>query len=170
MADELADMLLTLKRKERSLCLFNQDFIRAKIQQARAALAICDGDDLDGAHAPEDRSSPQKHPAQPAYYHQTTPPTPPPSRPKPVVVSEAAKVLRSLEGKTVLEKKQALGDKLFPLVKATGVKQANKVTIRLLDTVPLSDLARVMFDDKSALQPKIDMAVKDVQRISSSSA
>ncbi|ORY97793.1 hypothetical protein BCR43DRAFT_490369 [Syncephalastrum racemosum] len=168
MADELADMLLTLKRKERSLCLFNQDFLRAKLQQARTALAICDDDELD-VHSREARLSPQNHPAQPAYHH-TSPPTPPPSRPKPPVVSEASKVLRSMEGKTVLEKKQALGDKLFPLVKATGVKHANKVTIRLLDTVPLSDLARVMFDDKSALQPKILTAVKELQRISSNSA
>lgn len=39
--DDIVDMLLTLKRKERSLCLFNPDFLREKIQLALEALATC---------------------------------------------------------------------------------------------------------------------------------
>lgn len=38
---DIVDMLLTLKRKERSLCLFNQDFLQEKIQLALDALATC---------------------------------------------------------------------------------------------------------------------------------
>ncbi|KAI8874623.1 hypothetical protein K501DRAFT_138378, partial [Backusella circina FSU 941] len=55
-------------------------------------------------------------------------------------------LLSSLEGKPIHEKKQLLGDELFPLVKATGTKQAPKVTICLLDTVNLSELAEIMYD------------------------
>ncbi|KAG1140184.1 hypothetical protein G6F38_009304 [Rhizopus arrhizus] len=55
-------------------------------------------------------------------------------------------LIDSFEGKPIHEKKQLLGDKLFPLVKATGTKQAPKVTIRLLDTVDLYELANIMFD------------------------
>lgn len=36
--NDIVDMLLTLKRKERSLCLFNQDFLREKIHLALEAL------------------------------------------------------------------------------------------------------------------------------------
>lgn len=35
---EIVDMLLTLKKKERSLCLFNQDFLKSKIALALEAL------------------------------------------------------------------------------------------------------------------------------------
>ena len=38
MVNDIVDMLLTLKRKERSLCLFNQDFLREKIELALIAL------------------------------------------------------------------------------------------------------------------------------------
>lgn len=46
--DDIVDMLLTLKRKERSLCLFNPDFLQEKIQLALDALATCiDSDEED---------------------------------------------------------------------------------------------------------------------------
>lgn len=43
--NDIVDMLLTLKRKERSLCLFNQDFLRDKIQLAIDALETFDDDE-----------------------------------------------------------------------------------------------------------------------------
>ncbi|KAG2182868.1 hypothetical protein INT44_005849, partial [Umbelopsis vinacea] len=52
---------------------------------------------------------------------------------------------------SLFEKKQKLGDKLYPLVKATGVKQAPKVTIRLLDTVDLHKLSKLMTVDNAEL-------------------
>lgn len=42
LANEIVDMLLTLKRKERSLCLFNRDFLKEKINSALEALAACE--------------------------------------------------------------------------------------------------------------------------------
>lgn len=43
--DDIVDMLLTLKRKERSICLFNPDFLKEKINAAVEALEICEEDD-----------------------------------------------------------------------------------------------------------------------------
>ncbi|KAK4510632.1 uncharacterized protein ATC70_005063 [Mucor velutinosus] len=59
---------------------------------------------------------------------------------------EISKFLKTLDGLPLHEKKQSLGDRLFPLVKSTGVKQAPKITIRLLDSVPLDELAYTMYD------------------------
>ncbi|GAN10032.1 hypothetical protein MAM1_0314d09566 [Mucor ambiguus] len=59
---------------------------------------------------------------------------------------EISKFLKALDGLPLHEKKQSLGDRLFPLVKSTGVKQAPKITIRLLDSVPLDELAYSMYD------------------------
>jgi hypothetical protein len=48
MVSDIVDLLLTLKKKERSLCLFNQDFLKDKIELALEALETCDdGDDSD---------------------------------------------------------------------------------------------------------------------------
>lgn len=39
---DIVDMLLTLKKKERSICLFNPDFLLDKINAALEALEICE--------------------------------------------------------------------------------------------------------------------------------
>lgn len=44
---DLVDMLLTLKRKERSICLFNPDFLKEKIEAALDALEICKEEEED---------------------------------------------------------------------------------------------------------------------------
>lgn len=44
---DIVDMLLTLKRKERSLCLFNPDFLKEKVNLALEALATCNESDSD---------------------------------------------------------------------------------------------------------------------------
>lgn len=43
-SQDVVDMLLTLKRKERSLCLFNQDFLKTKIGLALEALEAFNDD------------------------------------------------------------------------------------------------------------------------------
>jgi hypothetical protein len=42
---DIVDMLLTLKKKERSICLFNPDFLKDKINAAVEALEVCEDDD-----------------------------------------------------------------------------------------------------------------------------
>jgi hypothetical protein len=72
------------------------------------------------------------------------------------------KLLASLEGKPIHEKKQLLGDELFPLVKSTGTKQAPKVTICLLDTVNLAELAEIMYD-ANTLKKRVQDAFATLQ-------
>lgn len=47
---DLVDMLLTLKRKDRSICLFNPDFLKVKIEAALDALEICEVDEEEEHH------------------------------------------------------------------------------------------------------------------------
>lgn len=42
---DIVDMLLTLKKKERSICLFNPDFLSDKINAALEALEICEDEE-----------------------------------------------------------------------------------------------------------------------------
>lgn len=166
---DIVDMLLTLKRKERSLCLFNPDFLHEKVQLALEALATCnetdseeeddddEDDDQDGLemeYALRNHKKPASPPstttssAQPYYTPAQrnaipSPPIPsarreskaipivaPPAKPtsvtntssssastSTVIKEEVESMLISFEGKPIHEKKQLLGDKLFPLVK-----------------------------------------------------
>lgn len=51
---DIVDMLLTLKRKERSLCLFNPDFLKEKVNLALEALATCNESDSEDEDDEED--------------------------------------------------------------------------------------------------------------------
>ncbi|SAM07661.1 hypothetical protein [Absidia glauca] len=68
-----------------------------------------------------------------------------------------ARFVESMKGLSLLQQKQQLGDFLFPHVKATGTKQASKVTIHLLDTQPLDQLAYSM-SSMALLKPLVDKA------------
>ncbi|KAI8066288.1 uncharacterized protein B0P05DRAFT_553712 [Gilbertella persicaria] len=235
---DIVDMLLTLKRKERSLCLFNPDFLRDKVQLALEALATCNETDSEEEEEedvdvemeftmrkmPSSKKSsvmmlPSPTHQQPYYNPATSPPiqrehnlsppfiqpvkeskaipiiappstivkapstktasltkenlmnnnekTPEPSSASPIISSSANKeieeLLVSLEGKPIHERKQLLGDKLFPLVKSTGTKQAPKVTIYLLDTVDLHELANIMYDTPS-LKMCVEEAFESLQQ------
>ncbi|KAI9245858.1 hypothetical protein BDA99DRAFT_447621 [Phascolomyces articulosus] len=178
---DIVDMLLTLKRKERSLCLFNQDFLKEKIQLALDALDTFndDDDDEDGdvdvfdhtipmtSVAPLVRQQPQQRvskaipivapPPEPVVPPTTTPATTTTTTTNNATIQQIEQLLVSLDGKPTHEKKQQLGDRLFPLVKATGTKQAPKVTIRLLDTIDLHELAHLMYD-KDQLKERVEVA------------
>ncbi|CAG8691560.1 228_t:CDS:2, partial [Ambispora gerdemannii] len=74
--------------------------------------------------------------------------------------------LESLKNKPIVEQKQKLGDRLFPKVK-TAVKnlrtkvQANKITIILLDTNDLRELAHSM-NDPDIFKVKFEAAVAKI--------
>ncbi|KAF7722569.1 hypothetical protein EC973_002959 [Apophysomyces ossiformis] len=188
--DDVVDMLLTLKRKERSLCLFNQDFLKEKIRLAMEALdAFNDVADEDAGEneyaelprapmtaslASSAQTTTHMTPSIPAATvnaapMMTLPPREnraipivrPPAPQEQTTLSEQEQeiemLLASIENKPVHEKKQLLGDRLFPLVKATGTKQAPKVTIRLLDTIDLRELAHIMYD-KDELKERVQTA------------
>ncbi|KAI9484557.1 hypothetical protein BDB00DRAFT_129765 [Zychaea mexicana] len=191
--EDIVFMLLTLKRKERSLCLFNQDFLREQIKLAKSALEIFKDDDDDDDGSTGNASPPTPIVGQPPLPITITAPPPPLpatttttlriSRAIPIVAPSPAqpmsstnldklarlapntidKFLASIEGLPLTQQKEKLGDQLFPHVKATGVRHAPKITVRLLDTIPLDELARTMHD-KVALKTRVDAAVASLQQ------
>ncbi|CAO3588226.1 unnamed protein product [Absidia cylindrospora] len=74
-----------------------------------------------------------------------------------------ARFVESIKGLSLIQQKQQLGDMLFPYVKATGIKQASKVTIKLLDTQPLDQLAYSMHSTE-LLKPLVDKAFMTLTR------
>ncbi|CAO3689073.1 unnamed protein product [Rhizopus stolonifer] len=187
LTEEIVDMLLTLKRKERSICLFNRDYLKEKIDAALEALAACEEEEepvskpLPSPPIPQNQRKNRKSTAPvyeivdnivPQSKSKAIPIIAPPSASSASsssasnqnkvnadandVNDEVNALMTSFEGKPIHEKKQLLGDMLFPLVKATGTRQAPKVTIRLLDTVDLYELAKIMFDT-----PLLESRVKE---------
>ncbi|CEI96958.1 hypothetical protein RMCBS344292_11101 [Rhizopus microsporus] len=130
--NELVDLIQSLKKRELSLCLFNPAFLKQKIAEAYEVIhlfkypenSIATTPSLDHHHLNDDDND---------------------SSPN----SSVAAILSSLEGMTLNKKKRVFGDIFFPYVKATGIRHAPKVTIHLLDTVPLDDLAFNMYDKKT---------------------
>ena len=93
--EEIIDMLMTLSSKERSLCIFNPDYLRSKISQARDALNIfADEDETPTSLKSASRSSEAKEDD-----------------------SSAEAFYLKISKLSMFEKKQKLGDKLYPLVK-----------------------------------------------------
>ncbi|OBZ81910.1 Nucleolysin TIA-1 [Choanephora cucurbitarum] len=132
--NDLVDLIQSLKKRDLSLCLFNPMFLKQKIEEAYEALYLFQNPPqsatpvtsnkmaslLDESNSKMNLSAEQ--------------------------VQAASFILSSLEGMTLNKKKRVFGDIFFPFVRATGVKHAPKVTIRLLDTVPLEELAYNMYD------------------------
>lgn len=154
--DDIVDMLLTLKRKERSICLFNSDYLKEKIALAKTALeTFQEEEEEDEEKNNDDKAMVSRNPPPIA----TTPSPPlatmdnnnnattrtptadtrPKSRAIPIVApassstttkpattttpspgptrAEIDQFLASIENLTSHEKKQKLGDRLFPCVK-----------------------------------------------------
>ncbi|CAM0142900.1 unnamed protein product [Umbelopsis sp. WA50703] len=128
--DDCIDMLMTLSAKERSTCIFNPEYLRTKLNQARDALDIFADEDV--------------LPSMPSSFQ----PRPPNGKDN----CSAEEFYKTISHLSSYEQKQKLGDRLFPLIKATGVKQAPKVTIRLLDTIDLPWLSQIMTTDNPELK------------------
>jgi hypothetical protein len=123
---DIVDMLLTLKKKDLATCLFNKAFLKLKIKQAKDALDIFQ-EQQQNVMDKQDQLVPPTSSSMNKY----TPPPPRPSRAIPIVAppspkkdsnnitEEIEKFLSSLNGLTLHKKKQALGDRLFPLVKVS---------------------------------------------------
>ncbi|KAL1914663.1 uncharacterized protein VTP21DRAFT_8074 [Calcarisporiella thermophila] len=218
--EDVVDMLLTLGRKERSLCLFNSEYLREKVRMAKEALEVVGEEDEEDQEAyaesdndfedglePEnlpkavgpmvmvplqrnssnsfkppnavkyqanripstDREPPQiakssiSHKKVPAPVEQKKPSDSSPKKEimatMPIAASEAPRFsedeeasrrletdafLSALRCLSIEDQKEVLGARLFPAVKATGIRRANRVTVRLLDTVELRQLAHAI--------------------------
>ncbi|CAO3613292.1 unnamed protein product [Mucor hiemalis] len=146
---DIVDMLLTLKKKDLATCLFNNVFLKAKIKHARDALDIF-----------EEQQQQKQRPSRAIPI--VAPPPPPPQPETNHKNEEIETFLASLKGLEPHEQKQLLGDRLFPLVKSTGVKGAPRITILLLDSVPLHQLAYTMYD-KENLKQKVNQVAQSQQ-------
>ncbi|KAL0137015.1 hypothetical protein V8B55DRAFT_1544759 [Mucor lusitanicus] len=125
--NDLVDLIQSLKKRDLSLCLFNPTFLKQKIDEAYEALYLFQNAPNHQQQAPSMSTTPSLVPQQIDDQTATS------------NFNSATAILNSLEGMTLNKKKRVFGDIFFPFVRAT-------VTIRLLDTVPLEELAFNMYD------------------------
>ncbi|RHZ75393.1 hypothetical protein Glove_214g46 [Diversispora epigaea] len=174
-SDEILDLIMSLSQKERTLCYFNSDYLTKKILEANQALeAVNDDDPSPPVTTREIREilpilpTPEPNNVLP---HVTNNPVKSPE--KPIVSNgnahdfaayeEIENFINSVKNKPIHEQKQKLGDRLFPKVKSLGLRsaQASKVTINLLDTDDLRELAHSM-NDLEKFRQKVTAATEKV--------
>jgi len=169
-ATEILELLLTLSPKERSLCLFNEQHLNKRIMEANEALEAANNDvetpSLKSLISTPASNPPSIEPFVSSHSKSSY------STDVPAVVSngiqtpeykEIEDFMETLKHKPINEQKQKLGDRLFPKVKSLGLKSAiaSKVTINLLDTDDLRELAHSM-NDQEKFRQKVAAAAEKV--------
>jgi polyadenylate-binding protein len=194
---------MSLPKRERAMCLFNPEILRAKIADGKMVL---DSEDVEeeeeGTAVPSVPAAPmtpqtKKTPAASVESPQTpalssrgpsaasspVPTTPsstqtiaslarlpaveiirlansssatglPLPKADPLVVKATDEFIDGLKDKPIQMQKQQLGDKLWRVIKAFGIKGAPKLTITLLDQDDLRALAHLMNSYPSVLKEK----------------
>ena len=224
-ATEITDLLLSLNKKERALCLFNAYYLNSKVESAKNILSVLEDDpvptpptgkpdptgasqetpprrtvaqsgspktpDLSYSRGPSLAASPAA-PVTPNTTSMTIPPSAtstmtavhtlatlaklpaaeilkiaggnpvattglPLPKADPLVTRTTDEFIDSIQGKSIAQQKQAVGDKLFKVIKAFGIKGAPKITILLLDTEDLRALAHLMNSYPAVLKEKVLM-------------
>ncbi|KAI0689934.1 hypothetical protein C8T65DRAFT_745977 [Cerioporus squamosus] len=202
---DLTDLLMSLPKRERAMCLFNVEVLRAKIADAKLVLEVDDTEEQTPAistvpvpQTPQQRKvstsfdspqTPDLSSRGPSAAASPTPATPnapsggsqvytiaslarlpaseiirlansssatglPLPKPDPMVVKATDEFIDSLLDKPMNQQKQQLGDKLWRVVKAFGIKGAPKITIALLDQDDLRPLAHLMNSYPTVLKEK----------------
>ncbi|KAG8720467.1 hypothetical protein FRC08_000193 [Ceratobasidium sp. 394] len=213
-SQEITDLLLSLSKRERALCLFNAEYLRTKVSEAKEVVDVLNLDDKVGD---DTSSTPAKPPTTPQKSKTApvvdvsphtpdlssrgpsaaTSPTPAtPSQPAvhtlatlaklpaveivrlassptatglplpkadPEVVKTTDEWIDSLQDKTQHQRKQTVGDKLFRVIKAFGIKQAPKLTIALLDREDIRALAHLMNSYPTVLKEKVLLIVPELK-------
>ncbi|KAM5533758.1 hypothetical protein V8D89_012533 [Ganoderma adspersum] len=205
---DLTDLLMSLPKRERAMCLFNVEVLRAKIADAKLVLEVDETEEQTPAvqTVPVPQTPPQQRKASSAFDSPQTPDlssrgpsaaaSPSPATPgtsagagnaqvhtiaslarlpaseiirlvnsssvtglplpkaDPMVVKATDEFIDGLQDKPINHQKQQLGDKLWRVVKAFGIKGAPKITIALLDQDDLRPLAHLMNSYPSVLKEK----------------
>ncbi|CAO3695898.1 unnamed protein product [Rhizopus stolonifer] len=125
---DLVDLIQSLDKRELSLCLFNTAFLKQQIEKAYEVIDLF-----------KEKQQTTSISTTPSLDHRQLEDD----------NDSIAALLSSLEGMTSNKQKRVLGDILFPLVKATGIRHAPKVTIQLLDTLALEELANTMYNKQA---------------------
>ncbi|KZT25765.1 hypothetical protein NEOLEDRAFT_339077 [Neolentinus lepideus HHB14362 ss-1] len=200
---ELTELMMSLPKRDRALCLFNIEVLRAKIQDAKVVLDSDDGEE-DPVPVPmtpqarevstrsleESPRTPDLSSRGPSVAGSPTPATPdassagytivslarlsaveivkianspsatglPLPKADPLVVRATDEFVDGLRDKPIQQQKQAVGDKLWRVIKAFGIKGAPKLTIALLDQEELRSLAHLMNSYPSVLKEKALLA------------
>lgn len=167
---EILELLLTLSPKERSVCLFNEQHLNKRIMEANEALEAANND----VEAPSLKpliSTPASNPPSIEPFvsshskssYSTDVPTVVSNGIQTPEYKEIEEFMETLKHKPIHEQKQKLGDRLFPKVKSLGLKSAiaSKVTINLLDTDDLRELAHSM-NDTEKFRQKVAAAAEKV--------
>ncbi|KAG9126620.1 hypothetical protein FRC07_002770 [Ceratobasidium sp. 392] len=212
-SQEITDLLLSLSKRERALCLFNAEYLRTKVSEAKEIVDVLHLDKVedDGASTPaKPPTTPKKSgtasgvdvsprtpelssrgpsaatsptpatPSQPAVHTLATlaklpaaeivrlasSPTAtglPLPKADPEVVKTTDQWIDSLQDKTQHQRKQTVGDKLFRVIKAFGIKQAPKLTIALLDREDIRALAHLMNSYPTVLKEKVLLIVPELK-------
>ncbi|PIL23425.1 hypothetical protein GSI_14736 [Ganoderma sinense ZZ0214-1] len=205
---DLTDLLMSLPKRERAMCLFNVEVLRAKIADAKLVLEVDETEEQTPAvqTVPVPQTPPQQRKVSSTFDSPQTPdlssrgpsaaasPTPatpgtttgagnaqvhtiatlarlpaseiirlvnsssvtglPLPKADPMVVKATDEFIDGLQDKPINQQKQQLGDKLWRVVKAFGIKGAPKITIALLDQDDLRPLAHLMNSYPSVLKEK----------------
>jgi len=176
---EILDLLMTLSAKERTLCYFNAEYLHNRIVEANSALEAVLNDDTGTTFStPKPLISADITPVSTPPTYKSMEPMVPHSVRSPNISEIPASIsngihtpeykeiedfMDNLRNKPIHEQKQKLGDRLFPKVKSIGLKSAtaSKVTINLLDTDNLRELAHSM-NDPEKFREKVAAAAKKV--------
>lgn len=202
---ELTELLMSLPKRERAMCLFNVEVLRAKVGDAKAVLDLDDDEEEPAPVMPAKKAvakAAEANPATPDLSRApSAPPSPLPTTPNhasavtavtveqlaklpaveivrlakmpgavnpplvkadPAVVESTDSFVDGLLDKPVQQQKQALGDKLFRVIKTFGIKGAPKLTIALLDQEDLRSLAHLMNSYPTVLKEKVLLVQKSV--------
>ncbi|GAA5849955.1 hypothetical protein JCM5353_001672 [Sporobolomyces roseus] len=157
-ANEIVELIEGLPRKERVMCLFNPEVLRQKVQDALLVLEAMDEEPETRAVSTASLVS-TSQPFSPTSIPSSIPllarlpasqivpllplvtSTLSLSKPSPADLAQTKEFMNSLLGSSPSQIKQKLGEKLFKVIKSTGVKRAPKITIDLLDTEELDSLS-----------------------------
>ena len=128
-SEEILELIMSLPKKERSLCYFNAEYLDKKILEALAAVEFTHDDVVPSIPVPPPQFTPRditptttppvKSPEPISLRPLVTPPkmTENHYNPNDPLYEETEQFLRMLEQKPVVEQKMKIGDKLFPKVK-----------------------------------------------------
>jgi polyadenylate-binding protein len=168
--EKITDMIDALPKKERAMALFNQDYLRTKIMEAKAILDLPEEEQQpaktdilstangNGASAASySLADLGKLPASEIVKLAQEPRSielPLPSA-DPSVVKETDEFIDSIKDLAPHDQKQKLGDQLFKKIRTFGIKGAPKITISLLDSEDLRSLAHLMNSYPDCLREKV---------------
>ncbi|ORZ13045.1 hypothetical protein BCR42DRAFT_70254 [Absidia repens] len=168
--NEWVDYIMSLRSASRALCLFNPSYLLSKLEEAPVTGTYRHQNHYQRQVSANVTSSfccqPQQ---QHQHHHHYTCTSNTPKTPNLVLPDEcnshtsSSGTSAAVTSTTSTTDIAHINDILFPHVKATGTKQASNVTILLLDTQPLDQLAYSMHS-LNLLKPLVDQAFLTLTR------